>query len=182
MRGIFQWRPGVVLAGIHVVICVPQILLEESRLRLLIRRLGMFQRFPMIRVIFLLCLLVPAAKAQFFGGKPIGGSNGPVACFPGPQSYRDPATGIIFYVESDGLHVAAISKEGKILWVKDPFHDAKLSDYRTHNPQIVWIGKGSWWANGVRQKDVPAIEIIFNSSQFGAMKISDGDFQYQGRN
>ena len=136
----------------------------------------------MTRLIFLLCLLVPAAKAQFFGGEPIGGSNGPVSRFPGPQSYRDSATGITFYVESDGLHVAAISKEGKILWVRDPFHSAKLSDYRTHNPQIVSIGRGSWLVNGVRRRGVPAIEIEFNSSQFGAMKMSDGEFQIYGQN
>jgi hypothetical protein len=84
-------------------------------------------------------------------------------------------------VESDGLHVAAISKEGKILWVRDPFHDAKLSDYRTHHPQIVFVGKGSWWANGTQRTDVPAILIRFNSSQFGAMRMSDGEFQPGGQ-
>jgi len=135
----------------------------------------------MIRLVFLLCLLVPSANAQFFGGEPIGGSNGPVSRFPGPQSYRDSATGITFYVESDGLHVAAISKEGKILWVRDPFHDAKLDDYRTHKPQIVFIGKGSWVVNGVRRKDIPAIRIGFNSSQFGVMKMSDGEFYCLGQ-
>ncbi len=137
----------------------------------------------MIRLIFLLCFLVPSANAQFFGGEPIGGSNGPVSRFPGPQSYRDSTTGITFYVESDGLHVAAISKEGKILWVRDPFHDAKLSDYRTHNPQIVSIsiGKVNWIVDGVRRRDIPAVLIRFNSSQFGAMKMSDGEFQIYGQ-
>jgi len=142
----------------------------------------MFAFFSATRLIFLLCLLLLGAKAQFFGGEPIGGSNGPVSRFPGPQTYRDSATGTTFYVESDGLHVAAISKEGKILWVRDPFHDAKLSDYRTHKPQIVFIGKGSWWVNGVQRRDVPAISIEFNSSQFGVMKMSDGEFQLQGQN
>lgn len=135
----------------------------------------------MTRLILLLCLLVTAAKAQLFGGEPVGGSNGPVAHFPGPQSYRDSTTGITFYVESDGFHIAAISREGKILWVRDPFHDAKLSEYRTHNPQIVSVGKGSWWVDGVRRRDVPAILIRFNSSQFGAMKVSDGEFQTYGQ-
>ena len=141
-----------------------------------------FAFFSVTGLFFLLCLLVPGAKAQFFVGEPIGGSNGPVSRFPGPQSYRDSATGTTFYVESDGLHVAAISMEGKILWVRDPFHDAKLSDYRTHKPQIVFIGKGSWWVNGVRRRDVPAISIEFNSSQFGVMRMSDGEFQLQGQN
>jgi hypothetical protein len=142
----------------------------------------MFPFFSVTRLIFLLCLLVPGAEAQFFGGEPIGGSNGPVSRFPGPQSYHDSATGTTFYVESDGLHIAAISKEGKILWVRDPFHDAKLSDYRTHKPQIASIGKGRWWVNGVARRDVPAISIEFNSSQFGAMRMSDGEFQFQGQN
>ena len=111
----------------------------------------------MIRLTFLLCLFLPVAKAQFFGGEPIGGSNGPVSHFPGPKSYRDPAAGITFYVESDGLHVAAISNEGRILWVRDPFHDAKLQDYRTHSAKIVSIGKGNWMVNGVSRRDIPAV-------------------------
>jgi len=136
----------------------------------------------MTRLLLLFCLLVPDAKAQFFGGDPIGGSNGPVSGFPGPQSYRDTATGITFYVESDGLHIAAISRDGKILWVRDPFHDAKLSDYRTHNPKIVAIGGGgSWYVNGHRQRQVSAIRITFNSSQFGVVRMSDGAFQIQGQ-
>jgi hypothetical protein len=135
----------------------------------------------MTRLILLFCLLVPGASAQFFGGNPIGGSNGPVSGFPGPQSYRDTATGITFYVESDGLHIAAISKEGKILWVRDPFHDAKMSDYRTHDPKIVSIGKGSWFINGVHQRHIAAVQITFNSSQFGTVRMSDGAFQLQGQ-
>ena len=30
MRGVFQWRRGLVLAGIHLVICVPLIVWEEA--------------------------------------------------------------------------------------------------------------------------------------------------------
>ena len=132
------------------------------------------------RLLLLFCLFLPIARAQEIDGA-IGGSNGPVAPFRGPLCYRDPATGTVFYVESDGLHVAAISKEGRILWVRDPFHDAKLGDYRTHKPQIVSIEKGTWVVNGIRQKDVPAIFICFNSSQFGALKIINGDVQFYGQ-
>ena len=35
--------------------------------------------------------------------------------FPGPQAYREPASGTLFYVETDGRHVAAISAGGKLL-------------------------------------------------------------------
>jgi hypothetical protein len=64
----------------------------------------------------------------------IGGSNGAVGRFPGPQVYQDPASGTTLYVESDGRHVVAISKEGKLLWVRDIFKDAKLEFYRTYTP------------------------------------------------
>jgi hypothetical protein len=37
-----------------------------------------------------------------------------------PGTYRDVDSGIIFYVESDGRHVSAISSEGKILWSREP--------------------------------------------------------------
>ena len=40
--------------------------------------------------------------------------------FPGPQVYKDPTSGTLFYVETDGRHVVAISSEGKLLWSKDP--------------------------------------------------------------
>ena len=60
--------------------------------------------------------------------------------FPGPQVYKDPGSGTLFYVETDGRHVAAISGEGKLLWSKDPFKDGHLPFYRTEKPQIVYIG------------------------------------------
>src|SRR5215469_11722295 len=68
--------------------------------------------------------------------------------FPGPQVYRDVHTGTAFYVESDGRHVAAISRDGKLLWVRDPFKDAHLEPYRTDHAQIISIGPGTWWGEG----------------------------------
>src|SRR6266699_2422949 len=60
--------------------------------------------------------------------------------FLGPRVYKDPASGTLLYLETDGRHVAAISSRGKLLWIKDPFKDAHLSYYRTDKPQIVYIG------------------------------------------
>ena len=119
---------------------------------------------------------------SFTAAQAIGGSNGPVSRFPGPQVYRDSTSGTTFYVESDGHHVAAISKEGKLLWVRDPFKDAKLEFYRTYTPQIVSIGKTTWWGEGPPTKVDPSIIITYNSSQFGALKISNGDFLFLGQN
>ena len=47
-----------------------------------------------------------------------------------PYTFRDADSGIVFYVESDGRHVSAISPEGKILWSRDPFLDAHLEQDR----------------------------------------------------
>lgn len=63
--------------------------------------------------------------------------------FPGPQVYKDPTSGTLLYVESDGRHVAAISGDGKLLWNRDPYKDADLAFYRTKKPQIVYIGPDS---------------------------------------
>ena len=55
--------------------------------------------------------------------------------FPGPQVYKDPNSGTLFYVETNGRHVAAISGDGRLLWSKDPFKDGRLPFYRTKKPQ-----------------------------------------------
>ena len=97
--------------------------------------------------------------------------------FPGPQVYKDPTSRTLFYVESDGRHVAAISVAGKLLWIKDPFQDAHLPQYRTKTPQIVYIGAD----DPPRGKPVQFIAIQFNNSQFGVMRIRNGEFLFQGQ-
>jgi hypothetical protein len=101
--------------------------------------------------------------------------------FPGPQVYKDPNSGTLLYVETDGRHVAAISGEGKLLWNRDPFKDAHLSFYRTEKPQIVYIGpiKKSAQIDGVKPDKF--VGISFNSSQFGLLRISNGEFQFLGQ-
>jgi hypothetical protein len=102
--------------------------------------------------------------------------------FPGPQVYRDAHSGTLYYVESDGRHVAAISRVGKLLWVRDPFMDAHLEPYRTDNPQIISIGEATWWGEGPPSKFRGYVIITYNSSQFGALNRSNGDFQFLGQN
>jgi hypothetical protein len=43
-----------------------------------------------------------------------------------PYLLNDPRTGLMLYVESDGRHVAAITREGRILWQRNLFDDPKL--------------------------------------------------------
>jgi hypothetical protein len=101
--------------------------------------------------------------------------------FPGPQAYKDPDTGTLLYVETDGRHLAALSGDGKLLWNRDPFMDAHLDFYRTEKPQIVYLGpvsKSNPYIRGERDKFVA---ISFNNSQFGVIRIRDGDFKFLGQ-
>jgi hypothetical protein len=101
--------------------------------------------------------------------------------FPGPQVYKDMKSGTLLYVETDGRHVAAISSDGKLLWNRDPFKDAHLKFYRTEKPRIFYIGP-------VLKSNLPHsgepdmfVQIDFNSSQFGLLRISNGDFEFLGQ-
>lgn len=98
--------------------------------------------------------------------------------FPGPQVYKDPNSGTLLYVETDGRHVAAISADGKLLWNRDPFRDAHLAFYRTEKPRIVYIGPVS---KSDRADWDKLVAIAFNSSQQGLLKVSDGDFLFRGQ-
>jgi hypothetical protein len=101
--------------------------------------------------------------------------------FPGPQVYKDTNSGMLFYVETDGRHVAAISGEGKLLWSKDPFKDARLPFYRTEKPQIVYIGPAPKGVHPPGEESNKFVSIAFNSSQFGLLRMSNGDFEFLGQ-
>jgi hypothetical protein len=111
---------------------------------------------------------------------------------PGPAqvphafTYRDGATGIQLYVESDGRHLAAFSPEGDLLWVRNPFEDKHLCPYRVERP-IIWRivpFPESLHARvaGYLKRAGPFVQIEFDSSQFGAIDLPTGDFQPMGQN
>jgi len=104
--------------------------------------------------------------------------------FPGPQVYRDPRSTTTLYVETDGRHVAAISGDGKLLWTEDPFKDGHLPFYRMKNPQIIYIGpvsKSRPYAGSYAGREPDKfVAITFNNSQFGLLRISNGEFKFLG--
>jgi hypothetical protein len=104
--------------------------------------------------------------------------------FPGPQVYKDPHGTTTLYLETDGRHVAAISGDGKLLWNKDPFKDQHLPFYRTKNPQIIYIGPVSkarpYAAPYAGSEPDSFVAITFNNSQFGLLRISNGEFKFLG--
>ncbi len=102
-----------------------------------------------------------------------------------PRTFKDDRTGVLFYVESDGQHVAAINGGGTILWHRDPFVDAGLKPYRRkERPVISYIGKAS--DNNVEAmkaegKKGPFIGLSYNSSQFGLLDVTTGEFTFLGQ-
>ena len=129
---------------------------------------------PAILLSTLLTLCPGAAQEQTYIGRYL-------TDFPGPQVYKDPGSGTLLYVETDGRHVAAISGDGKLLWNRDPFKEAHLPFYRTEKPQIVYIGAASKSHHPAAEKSEKFVVISYNNSQFGLMRISNGEFLFSGQ-
>ena len=125
----------------------------------------------LIFVIFVLCLATAQQTRTY-----VAHSLEP---FSGAQVYKDPHSGTLLYVESDGRHVAAISGNGKLLWIKDA-HEG-VPSYRTEKPQIVYIGPVPKWDPSVKGERDKFAAITFNNSQFGYLRISNGEFQFVGQ-
>lgn len=103
-----------------------------------------------------------------------------------PVSFRDNQTGILLYVETDGRHLAALGADGKLLWVRNPFEDSKSCPYRTIRPKLVGIAPLppalERQAMYYMKRNGPFVEIAFNSSQFGAVDLTTGDYLELGQN
>lgn len=123
-------------------------------------------------------VLLPEVQAQ--AGKDL---NTP----PGSRSYRDADAAIIYYVESDGHHIAALDKAGKVLWCRQPALEGDLPPYSATeprlNPVIVWIG-ALRESEKERMKNTGSgqfIGIAFSSRQAGMVDIENGNFTFQGQ-
>lgn len=105
-----------------------------------------------------------------------------------PYSYKDPNTGIVFYVESDGHHVAALDQNGKILWCRQPALDGNLPPYSETRPQpnplIIWIGAlTKSQSDRLKTKGSGKfVGVAFRSRQAGVLDVTNGDLTFQGQN
>jgi hypothetical protein len=107
-----------------------------------------------------------------------------------PMAYRDPRTSITFYVESDGRHLAAISEAGELIWLRNPWEDKPaFCPYRTPRPIISHIESIEFnevYANNLKSRGVNLshtfLSIQFDSSQYGVIDESSGDFIPEGQN
>ncbi len=98
-----------------------------------------------------------------------------------PQVYKDPKSGTLLYLETDGRHLAAIAPDGKLLWSRDPFSDAHLSFYRFRNPKVVNIRAIAPASDPEEPEPDKFVAVFLANSQFGWLRISDGEFRFLGQ-
>jgi hypothetical protein len=101
--------------------------------------------------------------------------------FSEPQVYRDPKSGTLLYLETDGRHLAAIAPDGKLLWNRDPFMDAHVPFYRFKYPKVVDIRAIAPASYPEEREPNKFVAISLANSQFGWLRISDGEFCFRGR-
>jgi hypothetical protein len=113
----------------------------------------------------------------------------------GPHSgqtlaFRDPRTSISFYVESDGRHLAAIDRDGKLLWVRNPYEDKPAFCPRfTPRPVIQRIEAPKFTDAGEKaikaaggNLDHEFLYLAFDSMQDGVVDETTRDFIPLGQN
>ena len=107
-----------------------------------------------------------------------------------PMVYKDPRTSIALYVESDGRHIAATDEQGKLLWVRNPWEEAhSFCPYRTPRPVVASLkimelsasGRSYLKSRGANLEHT-FISLSFDSSQFGELDETTGDFFPEGQN
>jgi len=108
---------------------------------------------------------------------------------PSAISYKDVRSSVIFYVESDGRHIAAIDHSGRLLWVRNPFEESKECPYRTPRPiieKLETIEVSKEFATGYKNQNFNMshnfIRVTFDSSQFGLLDVVTGDYFFEGQN
>jgi hypothetical protein len=119
-------------------------------------------------------------------------SRGPSRMITLPYILTDLDAGVTYEVEADGRHVSATDRFGALLWYRDPFADARLEHYRTDKPCIVefdlhkrGVSDSEDWTFPERTLGMHGvnryISVSFNSSQFGLMDVTTGDFFFSGQ-
>jgi hypothetical protein len=148
--------------------------------------------------------IIPECKELFYGpdfvdldlnGKPIKTKRRPkpdhVAWDPAnavPMSYMDARTMITIHVDSDGRHLTATDGQGRLLWARNPWDENHLCPYRTPRPVVIALtnielsdlGRSKLQSSGANPEH-SFLRLTFDSSQYGALDESTGDFFLQGQ-
>jgi hypothetical protein len=105
-----------------------------------------------------------------------------------PMSYKDTRTSIVISVASDGRHVSATDAQGKFLWARSPWEESHFCPYRTPRPVVFSLKNDE--LNDLGRSDLKSrganvehtfVELTFDSSQFGMLDESTGDFFPEGQ-
>lgn len=100
--------------------------------------------------------------------------------FKGPQAYAPKEKRMLLYVESDGVHLSAITFSGKVLWTEDPHKLSKIGEYRTKNPRIIYIGPAlKWPVRGYNPDNYASIS--YNNSQSLLVNLETGKVEPLGQ-
>jgi hypothetical protein len=105
-----------------------------------------------------------------------------------PMVLRDDTSGVLFYFESDGQHITAIGRDGRILWHRNPVEEAGLKgiakDGKAIWPAIHYAGPPQDWmikAMQAQGKTGAYIAISLNTKDFGLVDRQNGAFTFMGR-
>lgn len=72
------------------------------------------------------------------------------------------------YAETDGKHVSAIDFDGRVLWTRSPFADARLKPCRVAEPRIVHVYAPLPWMLDGAKKGTAFAAIVFDRLLAGA--------------
>lgn len=105
-----------------------------------------------------------------------------------PMSYQDPRTLITIHVDSDGRHLTATDSQGKLLWARNPWDENHLCPYRTPRPVVIAVtdielSDQSRYKLQLSKANLEHsfVRLTFDSSHYGALDESTGDFFLQGQ-
>ena len=104
-----------------------------------------------------------------------------------PITLKDDSSGTLFYFESDGQNVAALDKEGNVLWQKNPADEAALKGWKKGDkivrPVIIFAGPPLDWMLRVmkqRGENGEYISIGFSTKEFGLLDKQTGKYTSMG--
>ena len=103
-----------------------------------------------------------------------------------PMSFLETTSGVILYVESDRHHVAALGKDGKVLWHRDLVaeeHEAVKNFRTTIKPIISYVGAALDWQVKLmrsRGKTGTFAAMGFNNKSFGLIDLQTGQYTGMG--
>ncbi len=147
------------------------------------------------------CSSIPSSKGRGINGAvPAGTPQNLVRCTAPPRfvsgdsppsvqpmALKVEATGLTFYFESDGQHVAAIDSNGNVLWHRNPVPERGIKgfseDGKSSLPIIIAAGRPLAWMLRVMAehgKHGDYLAIGFTNKEFGLLDQHTGEYTSMG--